>query len=117
MSDYVDYYDYHRQTNQHLRITMSNHASLPLLGHGFYWQELKVGQRMRTLRRTLTETDLVNFISVTGMLEAIFIDKTHLMRLHRLSPFRCQLAAARPAVGSVDMPITTQAAKGYVALV
>jgi 3-hydroxybutyryl-CoA dehydratase len=53
---------------------MSNHASLPLLGQGFYWQELKVCQRMRTLRRTLTETDLVNFISVTGMLEAIFID-------------------------------------------
>ena len=33
-----------------------------------------VGQRFQTLRRTITETDLVNFISVTGMLEAIFID-------------------------------------------
>jgi len=53
---------------------MSDHASLPLLGQGFYWQDLRVGQRMRTLRRTLTETDLVNYISVTGMLEAIFID-------------------------------------------
>jgi len=53
---------------------MSNTAALPLLGQGFFWQDLSVGQRMRTLRRTLTETDLVNFISVTGMLEAIFID-------------------------------------------
>lgn len=33
-----------------------------------------MGQKFRTFRRTITETDLVNFISVTGMLEAIFID-------------------------------------------
>ncbi|WP_322060440.1 MaoC family dehydratase [Paraburkholderia sp. J63] len=45
-----------------------------LLGRGFYWQEIEAGQRFRTYRRTVTETDLVNFISATGMLEAIFID-------------------------------------------
>lgn len=50
--------------------------SLPMLGRGFYWQELEVGQRFQTFRRTITETDIVNFISVTGMLEAIFIDTT-----------------------------------------
>jgi len=44
------------------------------LGQGFYWQDIQAGQRFRTIRRTITETDLVNFISVTGMLEAIFID-------------------------------------------
>lgn len=44
------------------------------LGRGFYWQEIEAGQRFRTWRRTVTETDLVNFISATGMLEAIFID-------------------------------------------
>ncbi|MFA7669972.1 MAG: MaoC family dehydratase [Burkholderiaceae bacterium] len=48
----------------------------PLMGRGFYWQELTVGQRFQTFRRTITETDIVNFISVTGMLEAIFIDTT-----------------------------------------
>ncbi len=46
------------------------------LGQGFYWQELETGMRFATQRRTLTETDLVNFISVTGMLETIFIDAT-----------------------------------------
>jgi acyl dehydratase len=46
----------------------------PLLGHGFFWQDLEVGQKFQTFRRTVTETDLVNFISVTGMLEQIFID-------------------------------------------
>ncbi|WP_454689484.1 MaoC family dehydratase [Achromobacter aloeverae] len=49
----------------------------PLLGQGFYWQDLKEGQRFHTFRRTVTETDIVNFISVTGMLEAIFIDTTY----------------------------------------
>jgi acyl dehydratase len=46
------------------------------LGQDAYWQDLSVGQRFQTLRRTVTETDLINFISVTGMLEAIFIDAT-----------------------------------------
>ena len=54
---------------------MSTTASdLPLLGQGFFFQDLHIGQQFRTYRRTVTETDLVNFISVTGMLEMIFID-------------------------------------------
>ena len=51
-------------------------AMLPRLGQGFHWQDLAVGQRFQTFRRTITETDLVNFTAVTGMLEAIFIDTT-----------------------------------------
>ena len=47
---------------------------LPRLGQGFYWQDIAVGDKFQTFRRTITEADLVNFISVTGMLEAIFID-------------------------------------------
>jgi acyl dehydratase len=46
------------------------------LGLGFVWQDLTVGQRFRTFRRTITEADLVNFLGATGMLEAIFIDST-----------------------------------------
>lgn len=49
-------------------------ADTPLMMRGRYWQELELGPLGRTLRRTITETDLVNFISTTGMLEAIFID-------------------------------------------
>lgn len=48
--------------------------SLPRLGQGYVWQDLQIGQRLRTFARTVTETDLVNFIGVTGMLEAIFIE-------------------------------------------
>lgn len=54
--------------------TIMDHTA-PRLGQGFVWQDLRVGQRFRTFRRTLTETDLVQFIGVTGMLEAIFIEE------------------------------------------
>lgn len=47
-----------------------------ILGMGFYWQDLQVGQKFVTFKRTITETDIINFISCTGMLETIFIDKT-----------------------------------------
>ena len=36
---------------------------------------MSIGQRFETFSRTITETDLVNFISCTGMLEAIFIEE------------------------------------------
>ena len=49
-------------------------AALPRLGQGFVWQDLALGQRLRTFRCTITEADLVAFIGVTGMVEAIFID-------------------------------------------
>jgi len=55
----------------------SKFETLPVMGRGPYWQDLKVGMVGRTLRRTVTESDLVNFIGVTGMLEAIFIDANY----------------------------------------
>jgi acyl dehydratase len=45
------------------------------MGQGFFWQDLQVGQQLRTFRRTVTEADLVAFINATGMLEAIFIEE------------------------------------------
>lgn len=56
---------------------MSQASDIPFTVHGIYWQDLSVGQKFRTHRRTLTETDLVNFINGTGMLESIFIDTTY----------------------------------------
>ncbi len=54
----------------------SPQSAIQQLGEGYYWQDIEVGQRFRTFRRSVTETDIVNFISVTGMLETIFIDTT-----------------------------------------
>ena len=49
-----------------------------LVGLGLAWDELEVGYRFRTVGRTVTEADLVNFISTTGMLEVLFTDTEYL---------------------------------------
>lgn len=54
--------------------TMNTTNDIPRMGQGLYWQDLQLGQRWRTFRRSITEADLVNFINATGMLEAIFIE-------------------------------------------
>ena len=46
------------------------------LGKGYTIEDLKPGDRFVTNRRTITESDLIAFISTTGMLETIFIDTT-----------------------------------------
>lgn len=43
-----------------------------VLGLGLYFEDLPVGRKFRTIGRTLTEADLVNFIGVTGMTEVLF---------------------------------------------
>lgn len=47
---------------------------MKLLGEGFHWDDLTVGDTFRTFGRTITETDIVNFISCVGMLESLFVD-------------------------------------------
>ena len=48
-----------------------------MIAQGKVWQDFRVGWKARTSRRTVTEADLVSFISVTGMLEPIFTDAAH----------------------------------------
>lgn len=47
-----------------------------LIGCGFTYDDMPVGFRFRTMRRTITETDLVNFINLTWFTEDIFVN-TH----------------------------------------
>jgi len=46
------------------------------VGLGIAFDELKAGDKFRTINRTITEADLVNFINATGMVEMIFTDAT-----------------------------------------
>ena len=48
------------------------------VGLGLYWNELELGQQFRTIGRTITEPDIVNFIGCTGMLEVLFTDMEYL---------------------------------------
>lgn len=43
---------------------MTDH--LQPLGHGLYWEELPLGFTFTTFGRTITESDLMSFVSVTG---------------------------------------------------
>ena len=49
---------------------------MKVLSPGVFWQDIKAGEQFKTLNRTVSETDVIQFCSVTGMLEAIFIDTT-----------------------------------------
>jgi acyl dehydratase len=56
---------------------MTDRSDAPLLGRGFAWQQLRVGQRFRSFGRTVTEHDLMGFVALTGMQEPLFVDATH----------------------------------------
>ena len=49
---------------------------IPLMSAGYPWQKLSIGQKMRTFKRTITETDITNFVTSTGQLAPVFIDST-----------------------------------------
>lgn len=48
----------------------------PLLGLGLPWQHLKPGQCWRSHGRTVTEWDLMAFVTLAGMAEPLFLDAT-----------------------------------------
>jgi len=58
-----------------LPLTDADLAGLPTLVHGQTFEEMVVGSRFRTASRTITETDLVTFVTLTGMNEPLFLDE------------------------------------------
>lgn len=48
------------------------------VGLGLTWRDLEIGDKFRTIGRTVTEADIVNFITCTGMLEVLFTDMEYL---------------------------------------
>lgn len=51
---------------------MTSSSELPVVGRGFYFEDLALGYRFRTHRRTLAEADLVNFTNLTWLTEELF---------------------------------------------
>lgn len=49
----------------------------PKAMRGKHWHEMVAGERVRTADRTVTETDLVNFITQFGFNEPLFWDARH----------------------------------------
>src|SRR5437763_3869903 len=47
------------------------------LVRGRTWEEMQVGSAFRTATRTVTETDLINFVTLFGFNEPLFWDARH----------------------------------------
>ena len=45
---------------------------MEIVGLGFYFEDLPVGRTFRTIGRTVTEPDIVNFCNCIGMTEVLF---------------------------------------------
>lgn len=52
-------------------------SDAPPLIHGTTYEDMVVGSRFRTADRTVTETDLVSFITLFGFNEPLFWDARH----------------------------------------
>jgi len=65
----------------------------PVMGIGQYWDDVKVGQRFRTLARTITEADITFFVGVTGMVEEMFTNIEYVKAESKIG--------SRPAPGSL----------------
>lgn len=48
------------------------------VGLGFCFEEMPVGRKFRTVGRTVTEADIVNFINTIGMTEVLFTNIEYL---------------------------------------
>jgi hypothetical protein len=47
-------------------------APIPITGRGYCYEDLKVGFRFRTHRRTIAESDLAGFVNLTWLTEELF---------------------------------------------
>jgi len=45
---------------------------IPIVGRGFYYEDLRLGFRFRTHRRTIAESDLAAFVNLTWLTEELF---------------------------------------------
>ena len=75
---------------------------MKLVGTGFHWDELKPGDQFKTYGRTITETDIVNYVSCVGMLESLFLDaeyrKAHSAMTGHAAPAMLTLSLAEGLV-------------------
>lgn len=51
--------------------------TIPQLGKGLTWEDMPTGHRFRSAARTISESDLIGFITLLGFTEALFFDARH----------------------------------------
>jgi len=63
------------------------------MGVGLHWDDVEIGDRFRTLGRTITEADITAYVAAVGMVEEMF---TNLEYIRKVS-----VIGARPVPGSL----------------
>ena len=48
---------------------------MEMVGLGWYFEDMPIGRQYRTIGRTITETDIINFVNCTGLTEVFFINR------------------------------------------
>lgn len=48
------------------------------IGLGFYFEDMPVGRQFKTIGRSITEADIINFVGATGMAEVLFTNLDYL---------------------------------------
>ncbi len=61
------------------------------VGIGFHFEDVPVGRKFKTIGRTVSEADIVNFVNCTGMVEVLF---TNIEFLKHESDIKGRLAPA-----------------------
>lgn len=51
---------------------------MKIVGRGFYWQDVTVGDKFHTFGRTVQESDINSFINLIGLHEVVFSDREFL---------------------------------------
>jgi len=51
-----------------------------MIGHGVYFDDYKIGATYQTLGRTISETDIVNFVNLGGFTEPLFMDMEYVKK-------------------------------------
>jgi acyl dehydratase len=51
-----------------------------MIGHGVFFDDYKVGTTYTTLARTVSETDIVNFVNLCGFVEPLFMDMEYVAK-------------------------------------
>jgi len=81
-----------------------------LLGGGFFFDDLAVGTRFRSRGRTITETDLVNFVNLSWLNEELFTnlhEREHMAIQGRLVPgalvYACAEGLITPSMQGTGM--------------
>ncbi|MCU1595638.1 MAG: hypothetical protein JWO12_3030 [Frankiales bacterium] len=50
-------------------------AAVPAYLHGQTYEQMQPGSRFRTAGRTITESDLISFVTLAGLIEPLFLDE------------------------------------------